>query len=151
MSNNSNTQNRELNLSRLLDAPVELVWKVFSHPEHISQWWGPNGFSNTIRVMEFRPGGNWEFTMHGPDGTDYINHNVFIEIIENERIVYDHVSDPKHITTVTFEAQGNKTLITWHMLFDTEELRKHVVQIYKADIGLTQNIAKLNTYLINQQ
>src|SRR3569623_737710 len=116
-----NTKDRELLLTRVLDAPVELVWEVWASPEHIAQWWGPDGFTNTIHHMDFRTGGDWEFTMHGPDGTDYKNKNTFVEVIENQRVVYQHVSAPRHLTTVTFETQGEKTLLTWHIVIESKE------------------------------
>src|ERR1700677_3627646 len=138
---------RELRLSRVLDAPVELVWEVWTKPEHIAQWWGPNGFTNTIDLMEMRPGGEWHLVMHGPDGTDYVNRSVFREVVPFKRIVYDHVSGPKFTTTVEFEAQGERTLIRWHMLFETAGQVIHVVKTFKADEGLKQNIEKLSHYL----
>ena len=55
-------------MSRLLDTPVELVWEVWTKPEHLSQWWGPNGFTNRISKMDVRSGGEWDLVMHGPDG-----------------------------------------------------------------------------------
>lgn len=73
------------------------------------------------------------------------------EVIENQRVVYEHVSAPKHRTTVTFEAQGDKTLLTWHMVFETKEQTEQVVKVFKADIGLQQNVERMNQYLINQQ
>lgn len=146
-----NTKDRELLLTRVLDAPVELVWEIWASPEHIAQWWGPEGFTNTIHYMDFRTGGDWEFTMHGPDGTDYKNKNTFVEVVENQRVVYEHVFAPKHLTTVTFEARGDKTLLTWHMVFESKEQLEQVVKVFKADVGLQQNVGRMNQYLINQQ
>src|SRR5678809_780124 len=84
---------RELTITRVLNAPIELVWNVWTDPDHIKNWWGPNGFTNTIFEMDVKPGGNWEFIMHGPDGKD------------------------------------------------------RTVKTFKADIGLKQNIFKLEGYL----
>jgi uncharacterized protein YndB with AHSA1/START domain len=151
MENKTNdTNDRELSLSRTLNAPIELVWEIFSSPEHISNWWGPDGFTNTIHLMEFKPGGRWHFTMHGPDGTDYDNEDVFTEIIEHRKIVFDHVSQPHHTTTITFEAQGDKTHLTWYMLFDSTEQFELVAKKYGAVEGLHQNIARLELYLSKQ-
>ena len=113
--------NRELKISRIINAPVDLVWKVFSEPGHIALWWGPTGFSNTIHKMEFKKGGVWEFIMHGPDGRDYKNRNVFTEIVKPELIIYDHVSEPVHTTTITLKPEGVKTLLDWNMLFESED------------------------------
>ena len=64
---------REMVISRVINAPRELVFKVWTEPKHIEKWWGPNGFRTTTQRMEFRPGGIWRFVMHGPDGRDYQN------------------------------------------------------------------------------
>ncbi len=64
----------------MLQAPVELVWEVWTTPEHIAQWWGPNGFTNTIQTMDVQEGGEWKLTMHGPDGTNFPNRNVYKEV-----------------------------------------------------------------------
>jgi uncharacterized protein YndB with AHSA1/START domain len=137
---------RELTISRIVNAPRELVWKVWTDPEHIKNWWGPNGFTNTIFQMDVQPGGIWEFIMHGPDGTDYRNKSVYKEVVKYEKIVYDHVS-PKFQFTVTFKEQASKTLINIEMLFETPEVRDNVVKVFKADVGLRQNIYKLEGYL----
>ena len=143
----SNTADRELRISRLLDAPVELVWEVWTNPEHIKNWWGPDGFTNTITKMEIKPGGEWNLIMHGPDGTDYKNKSVFKEIVKHKKFVYEHISGPKFLATVTFESRGNQTFLEWHMLFRTKEEFIQTVKMFKADEGLKQNIAKLNIYL----
>jgi uncharacterized glyoxalase superfamily protein PhnB/uncharacterized protein YndB with AHSA1/START domain len=142
----SNTAERELTISRLLNAPRELVWEVWTKPEHIKNWWGPNGFTNTIFSMEVKPGGVWDFIMHGPDGTDYKNKSIYKEIIKPERIVFEHVS-PKFTATITFEEKNGKTLLTWNMLFETKEQFEKVVKTFKADEGIKQNIVKLEDYL----
>ena len=119
MPGENNTADRELLLTRLLDAPVELVWEVWTQAEHIARWWGPDGFTNTISKMEVMPGGIWELVMHGPDGTDYKNKSIFKEVIPHKKIVYEHVSAPRFTATIRFEDQGDQTLLTWHMLFET--------------------------------
>jgi len=143
----NDTSDRELIITRLLNAPRELVWDVFTTPEHIKNWWGPNGFTNTIDKMDVKPGGEWEFIMHGPDGTDYKNKSIYKEIVRPERIVFEHVSGPKFIATITFTAEGNKTHLKWHMLFESAEQFQQVVKTFKADEGLKQNIVKLEEYL----
>jgi uncharacterized protein YndB with AHSA1/START domain len=144
-----NVSDRELIITRLLNAPRDLVWEVWTNPDLIKNWWGPNGFYNTIFKMEVKPGGEWEFIMHGPNGTDYKNKSIFSEVVKPEKLVFDHVSWPKHHVTVTFEEQGNKTLLTWRMLFETSEQLNKVIKEFKADDGLKQNVDKLETYLAN--
>lgn len=84
----SSTADREIAITRILDAPRELVYEVWTKPEHIAQWWGPNGFTNTVHNMEVKVGGEWRLTMHGPDGIDYPNLIIFKEIIAPEKLVY---------------------------------------------------------------
>jgi uncharacterized protein YndB with AHSA1/START domain len=147
MVEKSSTADREIRISKVLSAPVELVWEVWSDRDHLNNWWGPDGFTNTISLMDFRPGGEWVLVMHGPDGTDYKNRSIFKEIVKHEKIVYEHASAPKFLATITFEAQGNKTKIDWHMLFETREQFLQTVKTFKADEGLKQNIDKLEAYL----
>jgi uncharacterized protein YndB with AHSA1/START domain len=148
LKKNSDAAN-EISISRLINAPRELVFEVWTDPDHIKNWWGPNGFTNTIHKMEVRPGGEWEFIMHGPDGTDYKNKSIFKEIVKPERLVYEHQSSPKFTATVTFEAQGNKTLLLWKMTFESAEVLEKVVKTFKADEGLKQNVEKLEAYVVN--
>jgi len=141
------TSNHEIITARVFDAPRELVWKAWTEPEHIAQWWGPNGFTSTIHEMDVRPGGAWRFIMHGPDGVDYKNHSVFIEVAEPERLVYDHLSGPKFHVTVTFDDEGDRTKVTMRMLFDTAEEHHKVVEQYGAIEGAKQTFARLAEHL----
>lgn len=142
----NNTKDRELLITRTLNAPVELVWEAFTNPEHVANWWGPNGFTNTIYTMDLRPGGLWELVMHGPDGTNYKNKSIYKEIVVNKKIVFNHFN-PDFTTTIEFEEQGEQTHLRWHMLFDSVEEFIQVVKTFKADEGLKQNIEKLIVYL----
>ena len=142
----NNTKDRELLLTRTLDAPIDLVWEAWTNPQHIAKWWGPNGFTNTITTMDMKPGGEWILTMHSPDGTDYKNKSIFKEVILHKRIVFDHIA-PNFTATIEFKAQGEQTHLTWHMLFETVEQFIQVVKTFKADDGLKQNVDKLNAYL----
>nr|WP_294906156.1 SRPBCC family protein [uncultured Lacibacter sp.] len=150
MSVTNNTADREIRLTRILNAPVELVWEVWTKPEHITNWWGPNGFTNTIIRMDVQPEGEFKLVMHGPDGKDYKNESVFKEVVKYKKLKYEHASTPKFVATIEFEAQGKKTAINWHMLFESKEEFIQVVKTFKADEGLKQNVDKLEVYL-NQQ
>ena len=147
MSLTETTTDRELRISRILHAPVELVWEVWTDPNHIKNWWGPEGFTNTITLMDLRSGGEWNLVMHGPDGNDYRNRSIFKEVIPMRRLVYQHESAPKFTATIEFEEQGENTLLNWHMLFETHEQFIQVVKTFKADEGLRQNVEKLQRYL----
>lgn len=140
------SESRDLRISRTFRAPIELVWEVWTNPEHIAKWWGPTGFTNTMDKMDVREGGEWTFTMHGPDGTNFPNRSVFKEIIPFKKIAFEHFN-PHFFTTVVFESKGGETSIDWSMLFDTAEMRDIIVKAHKADEGLKQNLEKLGTYL----
>lgn len=140
---------RELFISRTLDAPRELVWEVWTNPEHIKHWWGPNGFTNTIHEMDVRPGGIWNYIMHGPDGTNYSNKSVYKEVVKPEKIIYDHISSPKFQFTALFIEQGNKTIVTIQMLFASRKDKQMVVADFGVDEGLKQNANRFYDY-VNQ-
>jgi len=150
MENANATHDRELVISRTLNAPIDLVWEVWTNPEHIKNWWGPDGFTNTIHKMEVRPGGEWDLVMHGPDGTDYKNHSVFREVVLHKRIVFEHYA-PKFTATIEFEERGQQTHLHWRMLFETAEEFIRVVKTFKADEGIKQNVVKLSAYLDRMQ
>ena len=116
-------------------------------PKHIAHWWGPNGSTNTIHEMDVRPGGVWRFVMHGPDGRDYQNKIVLVEIVKPERLVYDHVSGPKFHVRVTFAEQGGKTAVTVRMLFATVAQRDKTVEELGAVEGLDRTLGRLAVYL----
>jgi uncharacterized protein YndB with AHSA1/START domain len=88
---------REIVLTRVFDAPPETVFEAFTDPERVVHWWGPQGFATTVHEMDVRPGGEWRFTMHGPDGWDYRNRIVYLEVARPERIVYKH--EPRKMTS----------------------------------------------------
>ncbi len=143
------TAKRELRIFRTFKAPIELMWEVWTHPDHIGNWWGPKGFTNTIHNMDFREGGEWTLTLHGPDGTNYPNRNIFTEIIPLKKIVFEHFN-PHFITTVIFDSRGAETYVEWTMLFDNAEMLEIVVKAHKADEGLKQNFEKLDLYLLKE-
>ncbi len=148
----SNTADREIVLSRLLNAPRELVFDAWTDPKHIVQWWGPRGFTTTSHEMSVTPGGTWRFVMHGPDGRDYKNKIIFIDVVKPERLVYRHAGEEDHEdvrfhVTVTFEAKGSKTLLTMHSLFETAEERNEVVTKYGAIEGGKQTLERLAEFV----
>jgi uncharacterized protein YndB with AHSA1/START domain len=110
---------RQIVTTRVFDAPRERVFKAWSDPDHLALWWGPKGFTNTFQEFDIRPGGIWRFVMHGPNGVDYQNKSVFVEVVKPERIVFSHVSGPRFQVTATFEDLGGKTKVTFRMLFES--------------------------------
>jgi uncharacterized protein YndB with AHSA1/START domain len=150
------TANRELSITRLLNAPMELVWEVWTKPEHIAHWWGPVGFTTTTHEMNIKPGGVWRFMMHGPDGRDYPNKIVFIEVVKPELLVYKHsgeedTEDIRFHVTVNFEKQGNKTKLTMRSLFESAEVLERVVREFGAKEGMYQTVNRLEEYLESKQ
>ena len=140
---------REVILTRVVDAPRELVWKAWTDAEHLPKWWGPNGFTTTIQAIDVRPGGVWRFIMHGPDGTDHPNEHVYIEIANPERLVYDvgsgDGSAPLFRGTVTFVEQGEKAKIIMRCTFLSaaalDEVKKFAIE------GGQQHLERLANHL----
>ncbi len=148
----ASTADREIVLTRVFDAPRELVWAAWTDSKHVAHWWGPTGFTNTFQEFDMRVGGVWRFVMHGPDGRDYTNKITFLEIVKPERLVYDHGGDDDcapldfHVT-VTFSDQAGKTRVTMRSLFDTAALRDLVVKNFGAIEGGIQHLGRLAEYL----
>ena len=138
----ASTADREFVHSRLIDAPRERVFRAFAEPQHLAKWWGPDGFTSTFHTFELRPGGHWRFVMHGPDGTDYPNESVFLEVAAPERVVFEHLSEGHHFfMTITFTAQGKRTLVGWRQVFDTVA-HKERVAAFVAEAN-EQNLSRL--------
>lgn len=147
----STPADREVVVSRVIRAPREVVFEAFTDVRHVSQWWGPNGFTTTTRAFEFRVGGEWEFVMHGPDGTDYQEFISWTEIIPPERIALLHGEfrgDPNSFESVwTFSSEGEETRVEMRTLFPTRELRDEAVEKYHAVEGGQQTLGNLDAYV----
>ncbi len=98
---------REIVMTRVFDAPREVVFEMWTDPKHLVHWWGPRGFTTTIQEMDVRPGGLWRKIMHGPDGANYPNHSVFLEVVKPERLVYKHGGHKEGGSSVVFETDGD--------------------------------------------
>ncbi len=107
---------------RVIDASPRAVFEAFARPEVLSKWWGPAGFTNSFEAFEFRPGGRWVFTMHGPNGASYANESVFREIEAARRIVIEHIVQPWFRLTVTLTARGGGTHLDWAQEFESPEM-----------------------------
>ncbi|MGB8818345.1 MAG: SRPBCC family protein [Rhizobiaceae bacterium] len=141
---------RTIEISRLVSAPRELVFKVFSQAKLIDPWWGPDGFRNETHEMGFFPGGLWRYTMHGPDGKEWPNWIRYKTITPPELITYDHggeITEPAMFEgCIRLEAQGAKTLVTLSLLLPTSEAREAAVK-FGAVEGGEQNLARLDAYV----
>lgn len=137
---------------RLLDAPRELVFRAWTDPAHLAEWWGPDGFSLTTRRHAARTGGDWRFVMHGPDGRDYENLVTFLEVDPPSRLVYAHggskeVEPVNFKVEVLFEDVAGKTRLTMRMLFPSAKALDHVAETYGAFEGLKQTLGRLAFHL----
>ena len=145
---------RQISITRTINAPRELVFEAWTKPEHLINWFGPDGFTNSFIETDIRTGGRWRFIMHGPDGTDYPNLVQFTEITPPERLTYLHGSgeaDPDSHAfegSVTLEDLGDRrTRITLTNTFPTVEARNYVVEHVHAIEGGNQTLGKLAAYV----
>jgi uncharacterized protein YndB with AHSA1/START domain len=142
MSASDDTGDRSCVHARLIDAPRARVFAAIADAQQLARWWGPNGFTSTIEHFDFRPGGHWRFVLHGPDGSDYPNENVFVQIAAPERVVIDHPSDTHHfVLTITLDDVGGGTRVGWHQRFDSAEHRNLVAEVVLA--ANEQNLDRL--------
>ncbi len=111
----------EIISTRVFAASRERLFAAFSDPKQLAAWWGPEGFTNTFDEFDLRPGGDWKFTMHGPDGKDYANHSRFLEVVPAERMVFDHFA-PDFRMTITLADAGSGTHMIWSMAFPSAEI-----------------------------
>jgi uncharacterized protein YndB with AHSA1/START domain len=138
---------------RYYDAPVRLLFEAWSQHKHLSEWWGPDGFTLTTISMDFSNGGIWDFIMHGPDGTEYKNRVHFIEILEQHSIVYKHLGDggdSKDVsfhTIITLEDVGEGTNLTMEQEFPSKEDLERVDKRYGAIEGGKQHAENFAKYL----
>jgi uncharacterized protein YndB with AHSA1/START domain len=133
------TASSEIEIIRVYDAPLNAVWDAWVDPRQVEQWWGPRGFTISTLQKDVRPGGTWTYTMHGPDGTDYPNRTLFLEVDERARLVYDHGATDDtppvfRVTALFSEARGQTTL-HMRMALPTPEAAAQTRQFIKAAGG----------------
>lgn len=143
---------RELVLSRVFDAPRELVFDAWTKQEHVSRWFGPKGYSTTTHEMDARVGGMWRFELRGPDGKTWDSRIVYLEIKRPEKLVYDHGSDKdddphRFRVTITFDEQSDKkTVVTMRQLHPTKAQRDAGLGFGAVELGY-QTLDKLAEHL----
>lgn len=134
---------REIVLTRVLNAPPERVFQAWTDPAQITQWFSPEGFRNETLEIDLRVGGRWRFIYIGPDGTRYENRMVFLRIEAPRLIEIEHGTDidndPQRFrVTVTFDAQSNgKTVLTMRQLHPTAAQRNAGIGFGAVEIGFT--------------
>lgn len=118
----ANNPSAVLHNQRVFSVSPREVFAAFERPDRLAKWWGPDGFTNTFELFEFKPGGRWVFVMHGPNGANYPNENVFREIKPDTRIVIEHVLKPWFTLTVTLTPRGDQTHLAWAQEFESPEV-----------------------------
>jgi uncharacterized protein YndB with AHSA1/START domain len=123
---------QEVVMSRVFDAPRELVFKTYTDPTLIPQWWGPRGYTTIVDKMEVKPGGIWRYIQRGADGSEYAFKGVYHESLAPERLIYTFEFEPMagHVCleTVKFEDQGDKTKVSVISVFQSVEDRDGMIQ-----------------------
>jgi uncharacterized protein YndB with AHSA1/START domain len=154
----------EFLISRLFDAPRELVWQAWTDPRHMAQWWGPRTFTNSVCEMDVRPGGVYRITMRSSDGVEYPITGVFREIVEPERLVmtmdcsghpdawHDLVKPNRRkeetnpvgemLTTMTLEEVDGKTRLTVRTRFNSVSIRDAMIKMGMTE-GWSQSLDRL--------
>ena len=147
---NHSTSDLEIVSSRIVHASQELVFAAWTNPDHLKNWWGPAGFTNTFHEFDLRPGGKWLFTMHGPEKGNYQNECEFTTIQEPSMIAWNRISQPLFNVCATFEKiDESHTKVVFRMIFDSPEacnkLRPYVVDKNE------ENLDRLEAELIKMQ
>ena len=132
-------KSNEIHIVRVYDAPLAAVWEAWTDPEQVKQWWGPRGFTLTTHSKDLRPGGHWDYTMHGPDGTDYPNKTLYYEVEPQRKLVYDHGGGddrpPLFRVTVLFSESGGRTKLEMSMALATPEVAAEMHKFIKKANG----------------
>jgi uncharacterized protein YndB with AHSA1/START domain len=132
-------KSNEIRIIRIFDAPVQAVWDAWTDPRQVAQWWGPRGFTLTTHSKDLRPEGSWNYTMHGPDGVDYPNKTLYLEVENYSKLVYDHGGNddrpPLFRVTVLFSEVKGKTKMEMSMTLPTPEAAEETRKFIKAAGG----------------
>ncbi len=126
---------------RWLAAKPSELFAAMSDPARVARWWGPTGFTNTIHHFEFRPGGRWLLTMHGPDGKDYPNESQFTRIVADQVFEIEHLNGHHFMLTIELAPIDGGTAVHWRQTFDTAEHYQRIAQFVGA--ANEQNLDRL--------
>jgi uncharacterized protein YndB with AHSA1/START domain len=143
-------EERILVLTRIFDAPRELVWKAWTEPERLARWFGPRGFTSTVLKADFRPGGAYRFHMRSPEGTEHWLQGFYHEIAEPERLVSTFcwadaegkITRPETLLTVNLAEHGGKTKLTLH-----QAIFESVTARHEHNEGWSSSLDRLAEYL----
>jgi len=134
--------------SRDIPASPDQVFAAISDPQRLARWWGPAGFTNTFNVCEFKPGGRWSLVMHGPDGKNYPNENIFAEIEPPTKVVVEHASEPKYRLTITLALSANGTTVSWAQTFERADIASRIEHIVVP--ANEQNLERLSSEVLRK-
>jgi uncharacterized protein YndB with AHSA1/START domain len=147
---NDNAIDRTMVLTRVIKAPVSMVWAAWLNAETLPQWWGPDGFSCRTARINLREGGEWLFDMIGPDGTVFPNHHRYTRIQPESLIAYTLLmgeDGPKHADAwITFDDQAGDTKLTLNMTLVTRADYENVISFGAAELGM-QTLGKLARFI----
>ncbi|MGE4108411.1 MAG: SRPBCC domain-containing protein, partial [Bacteriovoracia bacterium] len=158
------SKSNKIEIIRVYDAPVKIVWDAWHDPKQVGQWWGPRGFTLTTHSKDLRTGGTWHYTMHGPDGTDYINKTKYLEVEPYARMVYDHGGNderaPLFRVTANFIDLKGKTRLEMSFELPTPEAAEETKKFIKKANGnstwdrlgefLTKELSGKEQFVINR-
>lgn len=130
--------------SRQFPFTREQIFAAFANPELLATWWGPDGFTNTFELFEFKAQGRWKLVMHGPDGKNYPNDSLFLEASQ-QRIVVRHISQPNFTLTITLAEADGQVKLDWHQAFDDARVAASLAHIIVP--ANEQNLNRLHTAL----
>ena len=134
------------NTSRNIPAPLDQVFSAFKDPVRLARWWGPAGFTNSFKICEFKSGGRWSFIMHGPDGNQYPNESIFAEVEAPNKVVIQHVAEPKFRLTITLAPAANETVVSWSQAFESSEVASRMEHIARP--ANEQNLDRLEVEVL---
>lgn len=124
-----------------------VIYGAFASPDLLALWWGPDGFTNTFEVFEFKVGGKWKFVMHGPDGKNYPNESVFAQLEPGSKVVIEHVCAPYFTLTVKFAPVADGTQVSWEQVFADAKTAQAVKSIVVP--ANEQNLDRMTQVLTN--
>lgn len=147
------TTDRTMLLDRMFDAPVALIYQIWTDPALVTHWWGVEQATNPVCELDVRPGGRWRIDMRAPSGRIYRNGGIYLEVVENARLVYSDVPDPAisewggeppatRIHTVTFEDRGERTRVLIAIAFESRADRDRMIAFGMPN-GIAQSLERL--------
>lgn len=147
------SKTNQLQLHRVYDAPLKMVWDAWTDVEQVAKWWGPRGFTLTTYSKDLRPGGHWRYTMHGPDGVDYENTTIYHEVETARKLVYDHGGHedrpPLFRVVVWFNEIEGRTHLDMTITLDTPEAAEQA-RLFIKQAGGDSTWDRLAEYLAHQ-